>query len=130
MATFNDNFPIMTGRLVHTKPLFHKLKLLTIYDIFKLQLGNLVYESTNDIGQTNKIIKFNKVSEIHNYNTRYANNNNFFINNARTTRFGLKSLLNEGTNLWASLSNELKNCKTRNSFKNNLKISLIESYLN
>ena len=60
--------------LVHllTPPLFHKLKVLTIFDIFKLQLGKLIYESVNNIGPTNKVIIYTMAPEIHSHNTRYA----------------------------------------------------------
>ena len=47
MATYKDGYPLMLGPHAHT-PLFHKLGLLNIFDIFKLQfklqLGKLVFE--------------------------------------------------------------------------------------
>ena len=49
MATFKDGYPPIPGPLTHTPPLIHKLRLLNIFDIFKLQLGKLVYGSTNGI---------------------------------------------------------------------------------
>ena len=68
MATFNNAYPIVPGPLFHTPPLFYKLNLLTIFDIYNLQLGKLVYETLNDIGPA--VIKFQMVSEIHNHSTR------------------------------------------------------------
>ena len=56
MATYNDSYPATPAPLVHTPPLFHKLKVLKIFDIYKLQLGKLIYESINDVGPTNKVI--------------------------------------------------------------------------
>ena len=47
MATFNDGFLSSFGQLVDTPPLFHKLKLLTIFDIFYLQLRIIIYQSIN-----------------------------------------------------------------------------------
>ena len=58
MATFNDGFSSSIGQLVHTPPLFHKLKLLTIFDIFYLQLGIIIYQSINGLGPVNRVIKF------------------------------------------------------------------------
>ena len=58
MATYKDGYPLIPGPLSHTPPLFHKLRLLNIFDIFKLQLGKLVFESTNGIGPSNNVIKF------------------------------------------------------------------------
>ena len=50
LATFNDSYSEQHGPLVHTPPLFYELKLLTIFDVFKLQAGKFVYESINGIG--------------------------------------------------------------------------------
>ena len=50
MATYKDRHPAAPG------PLFHKLKVLMIFDIFKVQLGKLIYESVNNIVPTNKVI--------------------------------------------------------------------------
>ena len=44
MATYNDS-PHVIGTLAHTPPLFFKLKILNIFDIYKLQLGKLVHQS-------------------------------------------------------------------------------------
>ena len=78
MATYNDKYPATPGPLVHTPPLFYKLKVLTIFDIYKVQLGKLIYESVNDIGPTNKVIIYTRASEMHSHNTRYAKNGNFY----------------------------------------------------
>ena len=56
MVTFNDINATLPGPLPHTPPLFHQLKVLTIYYIFKLQVGKFVYESINDIGPSHSII--------------------------------------------------------------------------
>ena len=56
MVTFNDINATLPGPLPHTPPLFHQLKVLTIYDIFKLQVGKFVYESINDTGPSHSII--------------------------------------------------------------------------
>ena len=58
MATNNDTYFTIHRGLAHTPPLFNQLNLLTIYDIFKLQVAKLVYESVNDIGPTKKIIEY------------------------------------------------------------------------
>ena len=64
MVTFNDINATLPCPLPHTPPLFHQLKVLTIYDIFKLQVGKFVYESINDIGPSHSIIKYNLKSMI------------------------------------------------------------------
>ena len=116
MATYKDGYPLVPGPLSHTPPLFHKLGLLNIFDIFKLQLGKLVFESTNGIGPSNNVLKFIRVSETHCHNTRYADEGNLYINSVRTTRFGLKGLQFEGAKLWAAISTDIKNSQTKKSF--------------
>ena len=66
MAAYNDGSPV-AGPLTHTPPLFHKRKLLTIVDVYKFQLGKLVYESVNGKGPANKVIKFASASESHHH---------------------------------------------------------------
>ena len=129
MATFKEGYPFIPGPLTHTPPLFQKLRLLNIFDIFKLQLGKLVYESTNGIGPSNIVIKFSKVSNIHRHNTGYASQGNFFINSVRTTYFGFKGLQIEGAKLWATLTWDFKNSQTKNCSKSRLK-KMIEYYVN
>ena len=81
----NSNRFIAPSPLPHTPPIVHKLKLLTIFDIHKLQLGNLVYESINGIGP-HKVIKFTRASDSHYHNTRYATHGNFYVSSVRTTQ--------------------------------------------
>ena len=107
MATYKDGYPLLPGPLSHTPPLFHKLGFLNIFDIFKLQLGKLVFESTNGIGPSNNVLKFIRISETHCHNTRYADQGNLYINSVRTTRFGLKGLQFEGAKLWTAISTKI-----------------------
>ena len=129
MATYKDGYPLKPGPLTHTSPLFHKLKLLNIFDIFKLQLGKLVFESVNGIGPSNNVIKFNRVSETHCHNTRYADQGNLYINSVRTTRFGLKGLQVEGAKLWAAISPGIKNSQTKKAFISCFKKYMLELYV-
>ena len=130
MATFNDSYPTVPGPLVHTPPLFHKLRLLTIYEIFKLQLGKLIYESINNLGPTKNVINFTDISDIHYQYTRYASRGNLYTNNVRTTRYGLKCLQNEAKELWANLPNKIKYSITLGTFKSSCKRHMIETYVN
>ena len=50
MATFNDALPEIPGALTKALPLFYRLKILTIFDIYKLQVGKLVFDSFINIG--------------------------------------------------------------------------------
>ena len=85
LVTFNDTFPSEYRPLSHTPPLFQKLNILNIFDIFKIQIGKVVYESLNCIGPMKKIIKFTRASEVHTHNTRYSSDGNHYNQYARTT---------------------------------------------
>ena len=90
MATFNDQYPIIPGPLAHTPPLFYKLEILNIFDIFKLQVSKFVYESINNIGPSVNIIRYTNIFEIHNHYTRHGTLGNFYNSYPRTTAYGLK----------------------------------------
>ena len=129
MATHKDGYPEVPGPLAHTPPLFNKLNLLTIYDIYNLQLGKLVYESINDIGPTSNIIKYTQANEIHSHNTRYASGGNFYINSVRTTQYGMKGLIMEGTKLWDKVPKCIKERETKQSFMSFHKRHMISQYI-
>ena len=129
MATFNDNFNVEPGPLQHTPPLLFELKLLTIFDIFNLQLGKLVYDSINNIGPTHSIIQLTRAFEIHDHQTRYATQGKFHNHYVRTTRFGLKSLKIMGGNLWNTIPYNVKNCQTKKSFISSYKRTLLKPYI-
>ena len=78
LATNNDQRNFLTYQREHTFRLFRDFKILTIYDIFKLQLGTFIYESINNIGPSSNIIRFTRTNEIHSHNTRYAHIESFF----------------------------------------------------
>ena len=130
LATYNDTYPDVPGPLSHTISLFHRLKILKIFDIFKLQLGKLVYESINHIGPSHNIIQFTRSNEIHDHNTKYAYRGNFFNNYVQTTSYGLKSLIYMGGKLWATIPISIQDCLTSKSFIRNMKIKLINDYCN
>ena len=125
MATSNDGFPDIPGPLEHTTPLFHKLKILTIFDIYRLQLGKLVFETLNNIGPP--VIKFTLASEIHHHDTRHARNGSFHTKYVRTTQYGLKTLQNEGS-LWSKIPYNIKNSLTKNYFNNCFKKYMVGTY--
>ena len=116
LVTFNDTFRSEYRSLSHTPPLFQKLNILNIFDIFKVQVGKLVYESLNCIGLMQKIIKFTRASEVHTHNTRYSSDGNHYNPYARTTRYGLRSLQIEGGKLWSTIPITIKNSNSKTAF--------------
>ena len=128
MATFNDALPEIPGALTKALPLFYRLKILTIFYIYKLQVGKLVFESFNNIGPSQTVIKFTLASDIHHHNTRYAKHGNFYVKGVRTTQFGLKNLQIVGTNLWPSIPSCIKNSLSKRSFNKCYKKHMVDSY--
>ena len=80
LVTNKDKYPSVPGPPAHTPSLFHELKILTIFDIYNLKFGKLFYESLNSIRPSKQVIKLTKISEMHNYNTRYAMTGNIYNN--------------------------------------------------
>ena len=75
-----------------------------------------------------QVIKFTKVSEMHNYNTRYAKKGNIYNNYARTTRFGLKSLQNMGGKIWGSIPKNIRDSRSLASFISKMKKNFVCAY--
>ena len=50
LVTNKDKYHSVPGLLAHTPPNFHELKILTIFDIYKLQVGKLFHEILHIIG--------------------------------------------------------------------------------
>ena len=119
MVTFNDSFPDIPGPQAQSIPLFQQLGILSIFDIFRLQLGKFVYDTLNNIGP--KLIKLVYASDTHHYDTKFARARNFHVNHIRTMAYGKKALKNEGIKLWATIPTHIQDSKTRNTFKKNYK---------
>ena len=51
-------------------PLFHQLRIINIYDIFKVQLGSFIFESINNIGPSHTIIQYTQMKKNHEHRGR------------------------------------------------------------
>ena len=99
MLTFNDvrqndySFP-------SSNPLFFKLEILKIQDLFKVKIDKFIYKCLNNNTPINFHNWFLYTTQIHNYNTRsgYIDTNqliitkNLFIPAAWTCHYGLKKI--------------------------------------
>jgi len=124
-----DKFPNEHGPLTHSPPLFFQLKLLTIYDIFKLQLAKFTYNSINGV-YPYTMFRFTAASELHNYRTRFASAGNIYINFNRTSKYGLKSFQALGSRYWNKIPSQIKDSVSIYSFCRQLKLLLISEYEN
>ena len=110
LMTFKDQFPSIPGPLHPSTPLFLKLGIIKINDIFILQISKFVHKciNSNIIGNFEQWYKQNKDVHIHMTRSNYSeslksNTNNLFVPFARTTHYGLKQIKINGSRIWNSL---------------------------
>ena len=109
----------------HTGPLFAKNNILTIGDMYTLELGLFMYKYSINVLPVAFSNYFTKRSDIHNYSTRHVNDLNLTKNKKSFSDHGIRSC---GPILWNSLPKSLKETKTAKHFRNTLKRSLINNY--
>ena len=109
----------------HAAPLFANYNILTVTDMYTLELGSFMFKyHINDLPVVfNKY--FDKRSDIHNYQTRYVNDLNITFNKKS---FADNAIRTSGPLLWNSLSCELKKLKSVKQFRNRLKQNIIINY--
>ena len=109
----------------HSGPLFAKYNILTVDDMYLLELGVFMYRySMNELPPAFNNY-FKKRSDIHGYKTRHANDLNL-TNNKKT--FSDRTLRTSGPILWNSLDNSIKRSKSVKHFRNQMKQNLISKY--
>ena len=110
----------------HTGPIFAKFRILTVTDMYALELGTFMFKySVNELPLSFKNF-FTKRSEIHNYSTRHNSNYNL-TKNRRT--FSDKSVRTTGPHLWNSLNIQLKNSNSIKHFRSKMKNDFILNYV-
>ena len=135
IITFTDKRQV-DYTFLPTEPLFFKMKIHKIHDIFKLKLSKFVFNCLNYVNPINFHHWFKLTSVIHNHNTRskFVSIDNsvltrtLFIPTARTSHYGLKLLKVLGPKIWNKLPSSLRIKGTINSFLKELKNILINSY--
>ena len=109
----------------HTGPLFSKHKLLTVTDMYTLELGVFMFKfSINDLPVAFKGY-FTKRSDTHDYPTRHVNDFNL-TNNKKA--FSDRAIRTRGPVLWNSLSKSMRDSKSVKHFRKQLKQKLILVY--
>ena len=122
--------------LPSTDPLFRKMEIHKIHDVFKLKVSKFIF---NCLNKTNPVQFHNwylLTSQVHLHNTRskYVDIDNaistrtLFIPTARTTYYGLKSLKVQGTKIWNQLPATLRIYDSFYSFNKEIKRIFIDSY--
>ena len=106
----------------HAPPLFLKLSILQIDDIYRLHLALLIHKiSNNQVTGTHNLININNV---HNHNTRLSKNN--FWTQSHNTNLGLSTYSAKGIKIWKELPNNIKTLRYT-TFKYKVKQYIMES---
>ena len=109
----------------HSKILFSKLKILTIFDTFKFQVGMFMYRYINRLLPRNFDVYFKFNSDIHTHNTRFSEH---LRTNFSSTEISRRLFINTGVSIWNSLHRTLKDAKSIFSFKTKFKSHLLSDY--
>ena len=109
----------------HTKTIFHSLKTLNIFDLNRLQTALFMYRHNSKTLPNSFLNFFSKHSDIHNYNTRHADNYIAISPKSNLTKQSIKYI---GPKVWNSLSTNITNSKTIKAFKWSLKQQLVNKY--
>ena len=111
---------------VDLNKLYASFNILKLEDIYNLELAKFVY--LYHYNALPEIFKnyFKHASEYHNYSTRYASNQNFFIPRMLTSQ-GQSSSLYIGPQIWNNISLDIRSLSC-GRFKKVIKKSLISKY--
>lgn len=128
LITFNDLFVDQPGPLVHTKPLFKELKILTIFDIFKLEVSKFVYDCLHFTNPIQFNIYYKSCSSF--YKTTSNNKQKLFKPIVRTTIYGLKSIKYNGVLIWNEIPLDIRLSVSKSVFIYKLKKLLLDLEIN
>jgi len=102
-------------------PLFHKLNLLKLNDVFKLEIAKVMHNIENSEHLPDYISNnFERVDWTHDHNTRHANKRNNVLSKIRTET-GKKSIVYWGPKIWQEVPPDI-NSKPLLLFKKNTPI--------
>jgi len=78
----------------HITPVYKSLNIMKLHDIYKFELAKLMHKFHHEMLPTSFKDLFQKTAEVHCHNTRYATNQNYFIQQV-STNAGKKQFLIE-----------------------------------
>ena len=112
----------------HSLPLFHRLNILNIYDLCRMQILTFVFKSTNNLLPSIYINYFTFAKELHEYSTRSSKSCNLYrITAHKSCRANV--LVYRGPKYWNQLSLSVKSASSLRIFKRVLKQQLLLQYL-
>ena len=84
-VTFSD-------MIVHSDPIFSRLGLLKVGDIFQLQLLSFMYDCYHGLAPSYFCSYFTLVASMHHYDTRAASRGDLFLQRKNTFIYGIRSI--------------------------------------
>jgi len=109
----------------HTNPLFHKLRILKIWDIYHVQLAQFMFKMyRKELPKPlleRHVINF----QIHEHYTRNCNNPRKILIKTSTAS---KAIYYQATCIWYNINNEMKHIPEYSVFSNKLKTHLLSQY--
>ena len=122
LITFNDSF-----NRSHSPPLFNLLKIITIYDIFKIETLKFVFDCLKKMNppQFHYYFKYSN----NNFNTANVRDLKLDPPQVRTTNYGLKSLKYTGVSIWNDIPLSIRTVLNRIQFIKKMKELFIASYI-
>ena len=139
----HDDVLTFSGPLVSTNPIFKKLEILKVEDVFNFHILKFIYMCLNQSTPQNFHSWFIPNYNIHSYNTvsnttinmrnyfeieNVETTNNIHIERGRLVNYGAKLLKVLGPNLWNSVPLEIRNAENIFLFKKNLKLFYVNKY--
>ena len=114
---------------VDLEPIYSYLRVLDLEKVYFLETCKYMYKVKKDLIPVVIGKHFRSRSEIlpnHNYNLRNRNQAQKIETRLTSSK---KLILLRGEKLWADLPDNLKECSSLVNFKKNMKLSLLESYV-
>ena len=113
--------------LAHSYPLFKELKVLTIFDIFKLNQCEFLFKWKNNINNYQTIYQdfFSKHCDIHQHNTRFRQN---FRRPKTKNAYGDKLIKVSALDAWNAIPDDIKNSFSKPELKNAIKKHYLLQY--
>jgi len=110
----------------HITPLYKSLNFLKLHDIHKLELAKPMHKFHHEMLPTSFKDLFPKTADVLRHNTRYATNQNYFIQQV-STNAGKKTISHRGATLWASAEQQFKD-QSHNAFSDQYRAFLLLQY--
>ena len=114
VITFSDKY-------AHSAPLFHRLQILTLGNIYTLKLLCFVYECVHY--RPTKLFNsyFTPLSSLHDHATRKSAKGDLYVSKINTTQYGKRTAKYADAILWNSLPTTIRDSPSLNIFKKRLK---------